>query len=86
MKFKLGWYAKSKENQVYRSGIYSCFRKSTLSRACLKSSMITRILLSLSANKPASKQIALMSAPDMSAFEFTISSIYTSSSKVMRFV
>ena len=56
----------------------------TFSRAVVKSALLTLIRRSRSAIKPASVQIALMSAPDKSSFAMTYSSSSTSSAKLMR--
>lgn len=61
------------------SGSPSVFVFMTLSRADLKSAICTRILRSLRAMRPASEQIALISAPERSSFWFINSSRSTSS-------
>ncbi|EPE08567.1 cell division control protein 48 [Ophiostoma piceae UAMH 11346] len=77
------------------SGSPSCFVRNTRSRADLKSAICTRIRRSRSAIRPASEQIALMSAPDRSSFCEMNSSRSTSSFsdildvcsvKILRFV
>lgn len=61
------------------SGSPSVFVFMTLSRADLKSAICTRILRSLRAMRPASEQIALISAPERSSFWLINSSRSTSS-------
>ena len=56
----------------------------TFSRAVVKSALFTLIRRSRNAIKPASVQMALMSAPDKSSFAMTYSSSSTSSAKLMR--
>lgn len=56
----------------------------TFSRAVVKSALFTLIRRSRNAIKPASVQIALMSAPDKSSFAITYSSRSTSSAKLIR--
>lgn len=77
------------------SGSPSVFVFMTLSRADLKSAICTRILRSLRAMRPASEQIALISAPERSSFWLINSSRSTSSFrdifevcsvKILRFV
>ena len=78
------WHQKAKLRVVadYRynpSGSPSLLVFITLSRADRKSAIWTLILRSLSASRPASEQIALMSAPDKSSFWLMNSSSSTSS-------
>lgn len=68
----------SKAYKYNPSGSPSLLVFRTLSLALLKSAICTLILLSLKASKPASVQIALISAPDRSSFWLINSSSSTS--------
>lgn len=66
------------------SGPLSFFANMVFSRAARKSAIVTRILRSRSARRPASVQTALMSAPENSSLACTNSSRSTSSARFMR--
>jgi hypothetical protein len=66
------------------SGPLSFFANIVFSLAALKSAIVTLILLSRSANNPASVQTALISAPESSSLAWTNSSRSTSSERFMR--
>ena len=81
------WQRSIDENPLYASYKYnpsgspSVFVFKTRSLAALKSAIWTRILRSLNAIRPASEQIALISAPERSSFWLMNSSRSTSSFK-----